>query len=192
MVENITPDKPTKRQQIYAVLGKRMSGKTTSAEILHNLIPNSTLITMQAYALQAFIELHSISLEEFLRPNNFKQNRALLGAFIDHARSKDRNIFITPVLTYIQNCSVVILEDIYYFNELDVLIKLGAKLIWIECEDKQRLERYINKFPVNDPLEAEVASLEVDLINRWPNLHIVKNNDNIGTLRMALRDVVYK
>lgn len=198
MAENIIPNKqndakPNQGLTIYAILGKRASGKTTAAEILHQISPNSTLITMQAYALQAFIELHEMTLAEFLHVDKYKQNRALLGTFIQYARSKNREQFIVPVLTYIKNLtSVVILEDVYYFNELEALIKLGAKIIWLECDDKKRMERYISKFPIDDPLEAEVASLDIDLINRWSNLLIVKNNDNIGTLRLALRDIVYK
>lgn len=169
-----------------------MSGKTTAAEQLRTLVPDSTLMTMQAYSLQGFIDLHGMQLEEFLQMQNFKQNRILLGVYVEHCRNKDRNRFLTPILTYMKNLKSVVVEDVYYFNELEALIKLGAKLIWIEADAKKRAERNMGPLPDNDPLESEVANMDPELIRKWPNTYIVTNNQDLVALRVALRPLVYK
>lgn len=184
MAENIT------QQRIIAVLGKRFSGKTTAAEMIHGMWSSSTLLTMQAYAIQAFIDLHEIRLEEFLAMHSYKQNRNFLGIFIEQNRQQDKHRFITPILAYIKNLPNIVIEDIFYFSELEALIKLGATIVWIDTDDKLRQERYRGPLPQNDPLEREVANMDAHLILKWPNTHIVKNDQGLDVMRVALHGIV--
>lgn len=196
MAENIN------RQKIIAILGKRMSGKSTAAEILHNQWHDSISVRMDAYAVQSFVELHNMTLEQFLaRPNiaparnddnlqYYQRNRALLGVYIEHYRKQNPDVFLAPLLAYIKNYPKIIIEDIYYFNELAALVQLGARIVWIEADPKKRSERYVGNLPINDPLEQEVGGLEDDLIRQWPNTFVVKNNCDVSTLRQNLRAFV--
>ena len=178
-------------QRIIAVIGKRRSGKTTTAEILKNFLAEASHLTMLAFGLAEFSNLHDLPVAEFWRQPEHNEHRVQLGAFLERVRPSDPGQFLRPFLKYIENLPTVVVEDIFYFNELEVLIKKNAMIILLDTEEGIRKERNFNKkFPKDDPLESEVASILPHMVKDWRNTHIVKNNKDVETLKRALRLLV--
>ena len=193
------------KSKIIVILGKRTSGKTTVAEMLHRLLSNTNLITMQAYAIQAFIDTHEITLDEFQNSHLYTENRQFLGVFIEHQRKKKKDVFLTPILDYINKTDQVIIEDVFFYNEVSALHSLDATFIWVDTDEKYRSNRYYTQYLVgkpeyknkqqsnfapyldNGPLEIEISKLNPSLIKYWSNIHTVTNNHDMDTLRNNLR-----
>lgn len=178
-------------QRIIAIIGKRRSGKTVVAEILQTFCQDASHLTMLAFGLAAFSKLHDMPINEFWRYPDHNAHRVQLGAFLEAVRPQDPTQFLRPFLQYMDKLPTVIIEDIFYFNELEALIKKNAMIILLDAEDGIRKERNFNKvFPKDDPLESEVASILPHMTKNWRNTHIVKNNKDIETLKRALRLLV--
>lgn len=178
-------------KRIIVVIGKRRSGKTTVAEILRSSLQDASHLTMLAFGLQAYVQLHEITVSDFWKFPDHHEHRVLLGAFLDHARTKDKQQFIEPFLTYIDKLQTVIIEDVFYFNELESLLIFNPMIILVHAEESKRVDRnFGKKFTYNDPLEGEVGSISADMVKHWKNTYIVKNDKDIPTLKEQLRRLV--
>lgn len=178
-------------QRLIAVIGKRRSGKTTAAEILKTFCHEASHLTMVAFGLAEFAKLHDMPVEDFWRQPEHNERRVLLGAFLEHVRPGDPTQFLRPFLRYIDLLPTCIIEDIFYFNELEALIKRNAMIILMDTDDALRKERNFGRvFPKDDPLESEVSSILPHMTKGWQNTHIVTNNKDIETLKRTLRLLV--
>jgi dephospho-CoA kinase len=128
-------------------------------------------------------------LEAFDAYSHREENRALLSILMEYWKHKEPNRFITPMLAYIQNLPEIIIEDIYYFKELETFIKLGAKVVLIETEQPIRKERGWRPSMDNNPLEYEVASITSGMVRDWRNVVCLKNNKTVTELRNEVKQL---
>src|SRR5579872_5630530 len=106
------------KQTILAVLGKRKAGKTTAAGYLHQFYPQADRLTAIGIGIEQFVKLHNITKLEFWDKQLHPHYRFLYGIFSETKRQRNPQIFLKPLLNYIKEVPFVIIEDIFYFNEL--------------------------------------------------------------------------
>jgi uridine kinase len=181
MVKNMTPG-----PYITAVIGARKSGKTTACEILNSMHPDSERISMMGYGIRAFADLHDIRLEAFWQERTREENRSLYNVFSEHQRKQNPRIFLDPILAFIKSKTHVIIDDIFYYNELQALVECRAHILLLEVPDDTRLTRGWTKSMNQQPMEQEVAAIKGDTIKHWRNVEIIQNTMAINEFRFIL------
>lgn len=176
--------------KIIIIIGARKSGKTCVSELIHNYYPEWPRISAWAFPLAEFLELHAMSAEAFYAPSVKEENRNLLYIYSEHKRSKDKFISLKQLVPYINKLPGVIIEDLYYFNELEAFMKLGARVLLVDADHKIRQDRGLTKSMSMHPWELEVSSISVDMVKTWKNVTVIKNDKSTNELRVRVREVV--
>lgn len=168
-------------QKIIIVLGQRKSGKTTVADKIARIYPIYSWVNAMAFCNSYFVKLHEIEYNQMFDEKEIETWRAYLGAYSQAQRKQDPERFIKPLLEYIRPLNHVVLDNINYFNELDLFMKMGAHPVWVETNLEKRKERGWKQYMQDEEFESEVSSINPKVISAWGGT-IIDNNEQISKL----------
>jgi dephospho-CoA kinase len=173
---------------LIAVIGARKVGKTCASEILSTILPHYAHVCAWGYGIDSFLTLHGMKLEEFFAYSQKEENRQLLSVYLDHERLKNPTQFLKPLVDYINPLPGAIIEDIYYFNELQEFINMGARVLLITVDNVRRKERGYHPKMDNNLLESEVSAIKPDMVKNWKKTIVIANDKSINELRLNIQN----
>jgi hypothetical protein len=185
-------------QKLIAVIGPRKSGRSTVLEKIQYFKPEYQRFHMWSFALQEFTNLHNITITEFfLRPGelidagaNPEINKLLFSLYCDYRRSTDMNFSITPALEYIKNKNRIIIDDIYYYNELATLVDLGATIIYVDTDRDIRVKRGLTKKMEEIDMYQYVSAISAHQVKNWKRTYIMNNDKELNTLHIKVQALI--
>jgi uridine kinase len=187
MAENI-------EQRIIAIIGPRKAGKTIVAEKIQHFRPEYQRAHMWIYAVQEFCNLHNMTVTEFfMRPEHgadIDLNRILFSLYCDYKRKQDINFSLTPILDYIKRRPKFVIDDIYYFNELESLLKLNTTVIYVDTDRDVRVKRGLTRKMEELEMCQDVASIQAKDVKNWRETYILNNDKDMHTLHMKIQTLV--
>ena len=172
---------------IIAIIGSRKVGKTYVADIAQLFLTGSKRMTPDTKLILDFLELHEMSAEDFYERSSYEENKNLLYCFKELKRGEYyTNCFINEL----QSHTDVIVDNIYYYKDLAVLIEHGAKIIYVETTPAKRTE-----FGYTDNMDRQFYTKEVATITgkdvaKWKNTIVVKNTGSPNDLKVQLRQLL--
>lgn len=173
-------------KNILAVIGPRKSGKTEVANLLKSFYSEHVQFTAHRHAFQDFIKLHNIPREMFFIRDEYEENRSLMFSFREMQQEKYLTLFSEDLATM----NNIIVDEVYYFSELKLLIQHGAKILFVETLENQRKEFGLTPYMTHQFYTKEVANIKRDEVKRWKNTIVVENNQSLSMLRTNLRSLI--
>ena len=162
-----------------AIIGKMCSGKTTIADRFITL-------NNKFHKLSFAGKVKEIANDLF---NMDQKNRKLLQQIGTYMREIDPNVWANYVIKKSKEHEFVIIDDLRYKNEYDLLIKNNFKIIKLVISDKLQLIRLKNTYPSsyknhlkNLNHESELFSDTIDDKDVDLVINIDNNIDNIKTI----------
>ena len=174
-------------QNIIAIIGARKVGKTYVADIAQLFLTGSKRMTPDTKLILAFLELHEMSAEDFYERSSYEENKNLLYLYKE---LKTGDYYTNCFINELQSHGDVIVDNIYYFKDLAVLIEHGAKIIYVETTSAKR-----NEFGYTDNMDRqfytkEVATITSKDVAKWKNTIVVKNTGSPNDLKVQLRQLL--
>jgi dephospho-CoA kinase len=181
-------------QNIIAIIGARRVGKTYLAEIAQLFFSDAKRISPDTHLILDFLELHEMSATEFYDRQMHEENRRLLYLFkeLQHNKypNKYSNYFLNEIQTSIQSGTPLIIDNIYYFRDLAILIEHKAQIILVEAPHNKRTEfGYTNNMDLQF-FTKEVASVTNQDVRKWNNTIVIKNDSSAHDLKVKLRNLI--
>lgn len=184
-------------QKLITIIGPRKSGRSTIADKIQFLRPEYYRTHIWVFALQEFCNLHNISVTEFfLKPNSTESNadpelnRLMFSLYCEHKRLNNPDFSLNSYLNYINNKAKVIIDDVYYFNELSALIKLNSIIIYVNTDYDVRVRRGLTKKMEDIDMTGYVATIKSGDVKHWKNTFIIDNNKDLNHLNLKLQEVM--
>jgi hypothetical protein len=176
---------------ITAIIGARKTGKTYVSDIAQLFLTGAKRMTPDTKLWLDFLELHEMSAEDFFERHVHEENKNLLYLFKEFKDSTYyTNCFVNELQSHIQGAVPVIVDNIYYFRDLAVLIEHKAKIIFIDTPLDKRKE-----FGYTDNMDKqfytkEVAAITSKDVAKWKNTIIIKNTGSPNDLKVSLRQLI--
>ncbi len=155
---------------IIAISGKQGSGKSRLAERLHMHLPRSTI---RKFA-QPIYEMHDAVNAVY---NSYgvetpkKDGLLLQWLGTEHGRGKDPNIWTSIMARHLppEQDETLIIDDIRFEDEFDLLAEAGALMVRLECSETVRKARCPfwrddTKHPSEVGLDEYVKASKFDLV----------------------------
>lgn len=173
-------------KNIIAIIGARKSGRTEVANLLKTFYSEYIQITAHQHAFYDFLKVQNLSREMFFYDKEYEENRSMLFSF----RELNQEKYLTLFSEDLQGMNNIIVDEVYYFSELKMLIQLGAKIIYVESTDDKRKEFGLTQYMSQQFYTKEVASIKKDEVKHWKNTLVVYNNTTKENLRINLRGLI--
>ena len=177
-------------QNITVVIGARKAGKSHVADIAQLFFTDCKRITPDTQLMWDFIQLNDMSLEDFYERLHYEEHRNLLLLFREVQHQKHPDKYTHHFLNELQSCDNVVIDNVYYFKDLAVLIEHQAKILFIDTPMIKRQE-----FGYRDGMDRkfytqEVAAITVHDVAKWANTTIIQNNGSSHDLKVQLRNLI--
>lgn len=174
-------------QNIIAIIGARKVGKTHVAEIAQLFLTDSQRITPDTKLMYDFLKLHEMSVNDFYAVGVHEENKRLLYLFKE---LKQADYYTQCFINELQSCDALIVDNVYYYKDLAILMEHKAKIIFIETTLEKRKE-----FGYMDDMDQQFFTKEVAAITSkdvlsWKNTVIIKNIGNPHDLKVQLRQFI--
>lgn len=173
-------------KNIIAIIGPRKSGKTEVAMLLKSFFPEAVQSIPYARAFNDYIKIHNIPRELFFIPQEVEENKSLLMSFRELQWEK----YLTLFSEDLNRMNNIIVDEVYYFAELKLLIQLGAKVIYVSTPEEKRKEFGLTPYMEKQFYAQQVAAIKVDEVKKWSNTIILNNTQNQYHLRGTLRSLI--
>ena len=174
-------------QNIIAVIGSRKVGKTYLADIAQLFLTGSKRITPDTHLLLDFLNLHEMSPDDFYDKLTYEENKNLLYLFKE---LKSPSYYTNWFIKELQSHENIIVDNVYYFRDLAVLIEHKAKIIFIESTLEKRKEFGYIDYMDRQFYTKEVAAITSKDVAKWTNTIIVKNIGSAHDLKVQLRQLI--
>lgn len=165
-----------------AITGKMGSGKTTIANMIQQLDNRYEKISFAGKIKELAVDLFDMKCKD----------RELLINIGTKFREIDENVWINYVIkqTHKKNNKYVVLDDLRFQNELDILVKHGWKIINVDVNYIDQKNRIMNLYPTNykDHLKQMHHISEKHQLNftEDPILHINTSKDSFQQIKHEL------
>lgn len=145
-----------------AVIGPMCSGKTTICNILIKINHLFIIKSFASKVKEIAIDLFDMKIK----------NRELLQQIGTNMRMIDKNIWVKYVLKECENDNYILIDDLRYENEYELLKKNDFKIIKLEISEKLQKERLKNTYKNNYNNHIENINHESEIFSKKIN-----NND---------------
>tara|TARA_Y100000741_G_scaffold298172_1_gene239174 strand:- start:4886 stop:5410 length:525 start_codon:yes stop_codon:yes gene_type:complete len=142
-----------------AIIGKICSGKTTTADILIGLNNDFQKLSFAGKVKSIAVELFDME----------KKDRKLLQQIGTYMREIDPNVWANYVVKQSKKYDYVVIDDLRYKNEYDLLKKNGFKIIKLVISKELQLTRLKNTYTTNYEKHLENLNHESELFSETIN-----------------------
>lgn len=163
-----------------AFSGKLCSGKTTSANIIAQLLNDAKILSFAGKLKELAIELFGMT----------KKDRLLLIKLGEKMREIDPDVWVNYLIKETKKYDIVIIDDLRFPNEYDALVKEGFILIRINITKEQQLERLKILY---DDWENHVSKLNHDTeiaLDNYKFNHYINATQSMEDAKQQLQKIL--
>lgn len=142
-----------------AIIGKMCSGKTTISNILIKLNNSFKKLSFGD-------KVKEIAVELFFMKN---KNRKLLQQIGTNMRQINKDVWANYLINESKNYEYIVIDDLRYKNEYDILKKNGFKIIKLIISNKLQRIRIENTYKINYKNHLENLNHESELFSETIN-----------------------
>ena len=164
-----------------AIIGKICSGKTTTANILIELNNNFQKLSFASKVKSIAVELFHMK----------KKDRKLLQQIGTYMRKIDPDVWANYVVKQSEKYNYVVIDDLRYKNEYDLLKKNGFKIIKLVISKELQLTRLKNTYTTNYENHLENLNHESELFSESINnsdVDLVINIDSTKNINEVIKN----
>jgi hypothetical protein len=185
-------------QKLITVIGPRKSGRSTIIEKIQYFRPEYQRFHMWSFALQEFVNLHNMTVTEFFIKSGVGEgpgtdpdlNRILFSLYCECKRKQDTDFSLKPALEYISKKPKVLVDDVYYYNELANLIGQNTIIFYINTDRDIRIKRGMTKKMEEIDMSQHVTTIKANDVKKWKNTYIINNDKDLNHLHMKVQELV--
>jgi len=162
-----------------AIIGKICSGKTTISNILLELNKNFKKVSFADKVKELAIELFNME----------NKDRKLLQQIGTNMRLIDKNVWANYIIKKIKDYEYVVIDDLRYKNEFDILKKNNFKIIKLIISNKLQITRLKNTYNINYKNHLENLNHESELFSETINnqdVDLIINVDNVQNIKEVI------
>ena len=162
-----------------AIIGKICSGKTTISNILLELNKNFKKVSFADKVKEIAIELFNME----------NKDRKLLQQIGTNMRLIDKNVWANYIIEKIKDYEYVVIDDLRYKNEFDILKKNNFKIIKLIISNKLQITRLKNTYNINYKNHLENLNHESELFSETINnqdVDLIINVDNVQNIKEVI------
>ena len=162
-----------------AIIGKICSGKTTISNILLELNKNFKKVSFADKVKELAIELFNME----------NKDRKLLQQIGTNMRLIDKNVWANYIIKKIKDYEYVVIDDLRYKNEFDILKKNNFKIIKLIISNKLQITRLKNTYSTNYKNHLENLNHESELFSETINnqdVDLIINVDNVQNIKEVI------
>ena len=164
-----------------AIIGKICSGKTTTADILIGLNNDFQKLSFAGKVKSIAVDLFDME----------KKDRKLLQQIGTYMREIDPDVWANYVVKQSKKYNYVVIDDLRYKNEYDLLKKNGFKIIKLVISKELQLTRLKNTYTTNYENHLENLNHESELFSETINnsdVDLIINVDNTENINEVIKN----
>lgn len=174
-------------KNIIAIIGARKVGKTYVADMVQSFFGNSSRITPDTQLFFDFLKLNDMTSDDFYNSQDYEENRNLLFLFKEMQLKQDPKKYLYYFINELNSDYTKIVDNVYYFSDLALLIEYKAKIIFLDATLDKRKEFGYTSNMDRQFYAQEVATIQSKDVKNWANTIIVQNTGNMNEMRVQLR-----